>query len=96
MVSVNCFLSSIEFCAGEADKDDSGESVASVTATPASFTVKVPGRGPIVKNTADIILPPSGKAPPYVGTMRRPVGRPPKKDGGIGKKKVGRPPKVKE
>ena len=66
------------------------------TATSASFTVKMPVRGPIVKNTADMILPPSGKAPPFVGGMKRPVGRPPKKNGDIGKRKVGRPPKVKE
>jgi hypothetical protein len=55
----------------------------------------MPVRGPIVKNTADMILPPSGKVPPFVGTMKRPVGRPPK-NGGTGRRKVGRPPKVKE
>lgn len=64
-----------------------------MTATPASFTVKMPGKRPIVNNTADTNLPPSGKAPPFVGRMVRPVGRPPKN--GVGKRKVGRPPKAK-
>ena len=49
-----------------------------MTATAATFTVTMPSKRPIMKNTAVAMLPPSGKAPPFVGRLRRPVGRPPK------------------
>ncbi len=66
-----------------------------MTATAAAFTVTMPSKRPIMKNTAVAMLPPSGKAPPFVGRMRRPVGRPPKNGSDIGKRKVGRPSKAK-